>query len=266
MEHVEALCDMGPRYVGSPGNDEAADYIAEELDRRGWKVSRQTFTHRGEELTNVVGKKGQGPLIILGTHYDTRPIADRDPSDRSAPVLGANDGGSGTGVLLELARSLDKAATQNHELWLVFFDGEDRGDIDGWDWSVGAGEFAQRLNADAVRPEYVIVVDMVGDREQQIYYEWSSSTWLNERIWQQAAALGYDEYFVPKPRYSIVDDHAPFLEVGIVAALIIDFDYRYWHTQQDTLDKISADSLQRVGDVLEAMLEDEPTAIGSQNQ
>jgi len=169
--------------------------------------------------------------------------------------MGANDGGSGTGVLLELARVLDPSATSQAEIWLAFFDAEDRGNLNAWPWAVGSRRMANELE---VRPEYVLIIDMIGDREQDIYYEWSSSLWLQEKLWHIAADLGYGQYFVPKHRHSILDDHTPFLERGIAAAVVIDFDYKYWHTTQDTLDKVSADSLQRVGDVLETLLEGDP--------
>ena len=255
LAHVEAQCDFGPRPVGSEANRKTSDYIGRVLEREGWEVAYQEFAYRGLKGRNVIGKKGQGPIIILGTHFDTRPIADRDPSDRSVAVMGANDGGSGTGVLLELARVLGSSATDQAELWLAFFDAEDRGDLNAWSWSVGARHMANSLT---VRPEYVLIIDMVGDSDQAIYYEWTSSLWLLEKLWYIAADLGYEQYFVPKHRHTILDDHTPFLDRGMAAALVIDFDYKYWHTKHDTLDKISAVSLQRVGDVLETMLEGDP--------
>lgn len=255
LAHVEAQCDFGPRPVGSEANRKASDYIGRVLEREGWEVAYQEFAYRGLEGRNVIGKTGQGPIIILGTHFDTRPIADRDPTDRSVAVMGANDGGSGTGVLLELARVLGSSATDQAEIWLAFFDAEDRGGLNAWPSSVGARHMANSL---AVRPEYVLIIDMVGDSDQAIYYEWTSSLWLLEKLWYIADDLGYEQYFVPKHRHTILDDHTPFLDRGMTAALVIDFDYKYWHTKQDTLDKISAESLQRVGHVLETMLEGDP--------
>jgi Zn-dependent M28 family amino/carboxypeptidase len=102
---------------------------------------------------------------------------------------------------------------------------------------------------------------MIGDRDQRLYYEWSSTVAISERIWQVARDLGYGEYFVAESRHHILDDHTPFLQWGVPAALLIDFDYPYWHTTQDTPDKISADSLQRVGRVLETLLNDESPAL-----
>jgi glutaminyl-peptide cyclotransferase len=252
---VKAQVDLGPRPTGSEANRKTGDFIAQTLQRNGWRVETQEFAYNGLKVRNIIGKKGQGPVVILGAHYDTRPQADRDPTDRSQPVIGANDGGSGTAVLLELSRVLDEKATRQTEIWLAFFDAEDHGDLQGWPWSVGAGRVADSLT---VRPEYVIVVDMVGDQDQKIYYEWTSSLWVQEKIWAVAARLGYSEHMIPNHRYSVLDDHTPFITWGLPAALMIDLDYPYWHTTRDTLDKISADSLQRVGDVLETMLEEKP--------
>lgn len=254
-DQIEHLLSFGPRIAGSEAGTKAGDYIIEQLERNGWQVEEQTFVYQGKRLRNIVGKRGEGPLLILGTHYDTRPLADRDESDRSQPVPGADDGGSGTAVLLELARVMGAVPTMNNEVWLVFFDGEDSGDIDGWDWCVGSQYFVNNLSGMIeARPEYVLVVDMVGDDDQTIYYEWSSILWLQERIWTLADDLGYGDHFIAEHRYQIYDDQTPFLNAGLNAALIIDFDYPYWHTGEDTLDKISVDSLQRVGDVLERLL------------
>ena len=255
LGHVEALCEFGPRPVGSEANLEAGDYIARTLEAYGWTVEFQEFGYRGERVRNIIGKRGSGPVVVLGTHYDTRSVTDRDPVDRSGAVLGANDGGSGTAVLLELARVLDRSATDEVEIWLAFFDASDQGELSAWPWCVGAREMANTL---AVRPEYVLVIDMVGDADQQFYYEWSSSLWLLEKVWRLAEEKGYGAHFTPEYRHQLEYDHTPFFQWGIPAAVVIDFDYPYWHTQHDTLDKVSADSLQRIGDVLETLLEQEP--------
>lgn len=257
--HVRKLVAMGPRYVGSPGNRQAGDYIIAHLRRNGWEVSTHEFAYRDHNLRNIIGKKGSGPIVLVGTHYDTRPLADRDSHDRSQPVPGANDGGSGTGVLLELARVLRAPATEQAEIWLVFFDGEDRGEIENWPYSVGAYQLVNDLaRAGSQRPAYVVVLDMIGDADQGIYYEWSSNLALQEHIWGIAREMGYGAHFIPQIRHHILDDHTPFVQWGVPAALLIDFDYPYWHTAQDTIDKISVDSLQRVGAVTEMLLNGEP--------
>lgn len=249
--YVLAQCNFGPRPVGSEENRQTADYIAAELEKLGWATEVQDFTYRGVNGRNVIGAQGSGSLIILGAHYDTRPIADRDLFDRNRPVLGANDGASGVAVLLELARVLDLSKA-DIQVWLVFFDAEDHGNINGWPFSVGATYMAQRLS---VQPEAVIIVDMVGDSEQEIFWEQNSDETLMRTLWAIAAELGYEKYFIPQYRYAIIDDHVPFRQLGLVAVDIIDFDYPYWHTTEDTLDKVSPESLQRVGRVLETWLE-----------
>jgi len=259
LKHVEKLCSFGPRPAGSEASRRAAEYITWVLEHEGWRVTPQEFAYGGQKLLNIVGAKGSGPLIILGTPYDTRPLADLDPSDRSGAVPGANDGASGVAVLLELARVLDRSATGRAEIHLVFFDAQDRGGVDGWPWSIGAQHLAGQVLASVQRrPEYVLILDMVGDHDQCFYYEWSSTLWLLEKTWAVAADLGYGAHFRPEYRHRILHDHSPFLDRGIPAALIMDLDYPYWRTRLDTVDKVSADSLQRIGDVLQTMLEKEP--------
>lgn len=252
-DHVLAQVAFGARPTGSEANRLTGDYIVRYLRESGWQVEEQVFTYRGVQARNIVGRAGKGPVVIVGAHYDTRLRADKDPSpDRgSEPVLGANDGASGTAVLLELARSLDRQRLE-YEVWLVFFDAEDNGHLDGWDYIVGSTFFADNL---AVTPEMVLIVDMVGDADQQIYKERSSTPALQDRIWEIAANLGYGDYFVPEYKWTVLDDHTPFLRRGFPAVDLIDFDYPYWHTTQDTADKVSAEALERVGRVLQALLE-----------
>jgi glutaminyl-peptide cyclotransferase len=261
MSHARQLMRLGPRIPGSAASAQARDYISDQLRREGWDVDVQQFAYGGVALGNVIATRGEGPIVIVGTHYDTRPIADRDPDDRTVPVPGANDGASGTAVLLELARVLDAEATEGMQVWLAFFDAEDSGDIMNWEWAVGSRTLAQRLvNQPGNRPEYVIIVDMIGAANQTIHYEWSSSLWLQERLFALAADMGYGDMFVPTYKHHVIADHTPFLQTGVEAVLLIDFDYPYWHTQRDTLDKLSAESLQRVGRLLQAWLEGEPLA------
>ena len=167
------------------------------------------------------------------------------------PVPGADDGGSGVAVLLELARVLQVSGT-NKQVWLVFFDAEDNGDLDGWPWLVGSRYFAEHLS---ITPTAVVIVDMVGDMQQDIYLERNSNQALAGRIWDVAQKLGYGSQFIRQLKWDMVDDHTPFLQKGLPAVDIIDFDYPYWHTVQDTPDKISADSLERVGRTLQVWLE-----------
>lgn len=246
LQHAQAQCAFGPRPVGSEALARTGDYIISQLDGFGWEVQTQEFEYQGFPIRNMIGRKGEGSVVILGAHYDTRPLADRDPQRPEEPIVGGNDGASGVAVLLELARMLGSVQLEK-EVWLAFFDAEDRGRIEGWPFSVGARYMAEHLN---IMVEAVIVVDMVGDRDQQLYYEGNSDPSLRERLWSLAAELGYEDYFIPEVRHTLTDDHVPFVERGIPAVDIIDFDYPYWHTTKDTCDKISSESLDRVGEVL----------------
>jgi glutaminyl-peptide cyclotransferase len=253
-------CALGLRPTGSEAGWATGDYIISELKRLGWQVIVHEFTFQEVKGRNIIAKQGAGPVAMLGAHYDTRPYADHNPEgQRNQGILGANDGGSGVAVLLELARILQVEKT-GHEIWLAFFDAEDRGGLDNWPFSVGARLLAQDIAGSNLpqltqKPEFVIVVDMVGDAEQQLYYEAASNPALNERIWALAQSLGYESVFSPTVRHNIIDDHRPFIEIGIPAIDIIDFDYPYWHTTGDTADKVAPASLERVGKVLELFLE-----------
>lgn len=254
-KHVQAQMAIGPRPAGSVADRKTGDYIAAQLRQQGWQVEEQDFVYRGVPGRNIVGKAGVGPVALIGAHYDTRRLADNDPNPalRGEPVPGANDGASGVAVLLELARTLDKERLRN-EVWLTFFDAEDNGRLDGWDFIAGSTDMASRLT---VKPAMAVVVDMIGDRDQQIFKERNSTPQLVEKIWDIAARLGYDQAFLPTAKWSMEDDHTPFLQKGIAAVDLIDFDYPYWHTTQDTADKVAPESLERVGRVLQVLLEGE---------
>lgn len=246
--------DFGPRFPGSPGHEMVGDYIVEKMQDIGWEVEEQRFPYRGIEGRNIIAREneGIGPVIILGAHYDSRKLADKTPGSEE-PVPGAVDGASGVAVLLELAQTIDLDRVKN-EIWLAFFDVEDQGSggMPGFDWIVGSTVMADDLN---IRPEAMVLVDMIGDADQQLYYERNSDPALRQRIWEKAAELGYQEFFIQEPKYSILDDHLPFARLGIPAVDIIDFDYPYWHTVEDTADKASPESLHRVGRTLEEWLE-----------
>lgn len=252
MHHLLTISNIGPHPVGSKEQERVRDYIIDWLQKQGWESQVHPFVYRGLHGYNILACKGEGPGILLGTHYDTRPISDRNPPEtRSLPVPGANDGNSGTAVLLELARSLKEP--RNFRLWLAFFDAEDRGNIDGWPFSIGA-LFASQIELDLAA---VVIVDMIGDADLQIYQEANSDKALTQSLWNTARNLGFAEYFIPQVKYSIIDDHLPFASKGIPSALLIDFDYPYWHTTEDTPDKVSPKSLEIVGQVLKVWVEEE---------
>lgn len=259
LAFVETQMAFGPRWPGSPGHADLREYIITTLTEMGWSVEQQRFDYQGFEAMNIIAKanEGVGEPILLGAHYDTRRLADETEGAVAAelPVPGAVDGASGVAVLLELARTLDLADVPN-EVWLAFFDIEDngRGGLPDWDYIAGSTYMAENLT---VEPTAVVVVDMVGDADQQLYYEGNSHIVLRQRLWRIAADLGYSDTFIPEVKYTMIDDHLPFAKRNIWAVDIIDFDYLYWHTTADTADKVSSDSLLRVGHTLEVWLEED---------
>lgn len=247
---IKTQLSFGPRYPGSLGHQLQINWMKDQLSNFGWEVELQHFEYKNTRLTNVIAKKGDlKKPILIGTHFDTRRFADRDLdlNNRNKEVLGANDGASGVAVLLEIAKIIDKNNDENNSYWLVFFDGEDQGDIEGWDWIQGSTFFA---SSHEVLPKAVIVIDMIGDADLMIYQEGFSHPVLQDQIWQTAFRLGYEDNFIDEIKYSIIDDHKPFVDLGIPSVLLIDLDYPYWHTVNDTLDKISKDSLEKIGNLL----------------
>lgn len=263
---VQKQCDLGYRITGSEANRLAGDLILAELQAQGWSTAEQSFTYQATPVRNLLAWKGEGTqAILIGAHYDTRRAADME--DPTVPVMGANDGASGVAVLLELARVLDWR-TRESRIYLAFFDAEDNGRLDDWDWIIGSTYMAEHWGELGEPPlKAMVLLDMVGDTDQQLYYEGNSNAALQQHLWNLAAQLGYDDRFIAEQRHTMLDDHIPFLQRGIPAVDIIDFDYPYWHTTQDTPDKVSTESLKAVGDTLQAWLEDAaaqdapPTAV-----
>ncbi len=256
LSFVEYQVSLGPRTPNSEGHAKIVDWLQRDLTEQGWLVELQEVSGLDEPIRNIVAYRDEidadVPWYIIGAHYDTRIFADRDPNpeNRTRPVPGANDGASGVAVLLELARTIPEDYPA--EVWLVFFDAEDNGRIQGRDWILGSRAFVETLDD---YPDAVIIVDMIGDAHLNIYMEKNSHQGLTAEVWGQAAKLGYSDYFISTEKHSIVDDHTPFLQAGIPAIDIIDFDYPYWHTVEDTVDKVSAQSLKIVGDTLLAWLD-----------
>jgi len=251
MNDAATQLAFGPRLPGSLAHSQTVEYIQLELKQAGWQVEIQEGEVLGHPIRNIVARRGQGtPWYILGSHYDSRMLADHDPdpAKHSLPVPGANDGAATTAILLELARVLP--SDLNKQVWLVFFDAEDQGNIPGWDWILGSRYFAENLLG---RPDGVVVVDMVGDADLQIYYERNSTQSLSESIWAIAAEEKFDQ-FIQQPKFTMLDDHIPFLQLNIPSTDLIDFDYPYWHTTEDTIDKLSEESLYAVGETLRLWL------------
>ena len=251
LQDVYHQTDLGPRIPDSDAHTQVRIWMQEELEAAGWQVDIQAFEKFGHKGYNLIASHGEiEPEIILGAHYDSRIYADHDPDaeKRNQAVLGANDGASGVAILLELARKIPAQQPPPYSsIWLVFFDLEDNGNIPSWEWILGSQAF---VDGYTLNPEAVVILDMIGDADLNIYLEKNSNPELRAEIWAQAAALGYESIFIPQEKFSMLDDHTPFLEAGMPAIDIIDFDYPYWHTTEDTADKISEESLQIVGDTI----------------
>ena len=245
--YAQTQISFGFRYPGSEGHTAMIDWLQSELEANHWQVTFYEYPYQDLIITNVIAHRdGAAPHILLGAHYDTRLHADQDQENPSAPVMGANDGASGVAVLLELSRVIPQNLP--NELTLAFFDLEDQGQIGQYSWIAGSTALTDDPNFSL--PDQAIIMDMIGDQDLNIYMDHNSDTALSAQLWQAAAELGYSDIFIPEPKYSMLDDHTPFLNHEIPAIDIIDFDYAYWHTTQDTLDKISPKSLGIVGQTL----------------
>ncbi len=261
LARVQQQVAFGPRIPGTPGHAAMRAWLVSELERLGARVERQAFADtaagRVWPLENIVARFGpaQGRRIALLAHYDTRPWSDVDPAPerRTEPVPGANDGGSGVAVLLEVAELLHVRAPAVG-VDLVFLDGEDLGRPDApGEYCRGSKGYARRLPppGDPARPVAGFVFDMVGDRDLGIWdegYSAARATNLVDLIHEAARATGA-RHFHEGVRHTLIDDHVPLLDAGMPAVDIIDFDYAAWHTTADTPEQVSAESLLEVSRV-----------------
>lgn len=249
LAHVQKLVDLGPRPAGSDAIEKSRHYIEDQLQKTGWNVERREFTDatpRGEiRFVNLVARfssaKGKSPYFLLCSHYDTKLFD-------TFRFVGANDGGSSTGLLLELGRVLGEKPELAAKVLLVFFDGEEASEnFSDTDGLYGSRYFARQLEE---RQQFRggILFDMVGDRDLKITLPPDSPAQITQDIFAAAEALRLRKYFTYF-HSQILDDHTPLNAVGVPTIDIIDFDYPPWHTAEDTIDKISAESLQIVGRV-----------------
>jgi len=250
LAHVQNLVDLGPRPPGSDAIVRARAYIEEQLESCGWDVSEQAFTDqtpRGEtKFVNLIARFGGAPkpVFLLCSHYDTK-IFD------TFRFVGANDGGSSTGLLLELARVLALEPGLAEKIELVFFDGEEAVEnFSETDGIYGSRHFARELGQSASAKSFRagILFDMVGDRSLDITLPPNSPARITADILAAAEALNVRNYFTYFDQ-DITDDHTPLNAIGIPVVDLIDFHYPPWHTAEDTMDKLSPQSLQIVGSV-----------------
>ena len=270
MRWVRYQVAAGPRVPGMAGHRTIAEWLERELKARADSVEVQAFTHVTAsgarlELRNILARfrPADPNRILYITHWDTRPIAeaDPDPAKRSSPIPGANDGASGTAMLLEVADAL-KQMPPTLGVDLLFVDGEDYGSFEPADSLkdvlIGSRYFADHLPPD-YHPLFAVLWDMIGGRNQKIYQEANSLDGAPEvvaRVWRTAEDLGLQRMFSPLNGGYITDDHVPLLQKGIRAIDVIGFEnYREWHhTTQDTVDKVSEQTLGDIGRLALALL------------
>jgi Zn-dependent M28 family amino/carboxypeptidase len=264
FEHVRKMVEIGPRPAGSAELARTREYITGELEATGLKVSSDKFTAQtpvgAREMVNLTAELAgeSADVIIVSSHYDTKPYKD-------VRFVGANDGGSSTGALMEIARSVASSGRKPRLTYrFVFFDGEEAfckswsqcGTEDAPDNTYGSRRYVAQLaeRGETKRVRALILLDMIGYTELSIPREALSTPWLVDIIWQTARELGYGAQF-PDEEEPVEDDHIPFLQAEIPVADVIQLSsYRYWHTPEDTLDKISPRSLQIVGETIIASL------------
>jgi glutaminyl-peptide cyclotransferase len=249
LAHVQQLVDFGPHPPGTSAIEKCRDYIENQLKAFGWEVTRQAFdddTPRGKvHFINLIARFGNvGPQFLLCSHYDTKTFD-------TIRFVGANDGGSSTGLLLEMARVLGQQPSLARKIELVFFDGEEAYEqFNATDGLYGSRHFASELGKNATIKNFRggILFDMVGDRSLDITLAPDSPPKITREIFASAEALKLRNYFTYFDQ-NITDDHTPLNAIGIPTIDIIDFDYPPWHTAEDTIDKLSAESLKIVGTV-----------------
>ncbi len=250
--HIKRAVEFGPRPSGSPAIKKTQDYIISELKSYGLKVMEDDFqgqTPKGAiPMKNIIaelpGEKSD--LVLITGHYDTKILPN---------FVGANDGGSSMAAVLETARVLAKTKPE-YTLWFVFFDGEEA----VVEWTGNDNTYGSRHMVDKMKTEKtlnkvraMVLYDMIGDKELDLKRDGQSSKWLVDAIWRTAAQTPYSKHFLGNETY-MSDDHVPFIEAGIPAVDLIDFNYgpdhSYWHMPQDTLDKVSGESIKAVSDVV----------------
>ncbi len=258
LQHTAKIVEFGPRIPGSVAVRQVGDYIIGQLESAQLQVvtdSFAPFTPNGRiDMRNIWGVLEGDPesVIMLASHYDSKLY-------RNFRFDGANDGGSSSGLLLELARVLALNKPLSSTIWFTFFDGEEA--FQTWtdqDSLYGSRHFVERLKQTGSlrKVRALVLLDLIGGEDLVLYRDVASTDWLTRLFWSRAATLGHGEIFRLKGTTAATDDHIPFSRAGVPVIDIIDLDYAHWHQESDTLDKISKNSLQVVGDVVLATLPD----------
>ncbi len=262
-ENLKRLCEIGPRPSGSPGMKAQQELLVQHFTDLGAEVELQRFSGRDPRsgaampMANLIARffPDRPDRILLCAHYDTLPLPMRDPVNPRGRFVGANDGASGTALLMTLAR-YTQHFPQRFGVDLVLFDAEEFLFEEWQPFFQGSEYFARQYVATSRKRTWryraAVLLDMIGDADLQIYQErnsawWRDTRWIVEGIWGTAARLRIRE-FVPRKKYEVRDDHVPLHNIGgIPAIVLIDFDYPAWHTQRDLPDQCSALSLAKVG-------------------
>jgi hypothetical protein len=268
--YLEQQMQFGPRVPGTPAHERTGDWILQRLRATAdtvvvQQIAFKTRTGQVLHLRNFFARfrPAATERVLFLAHWDSRPHADQSQNlgQQRLPVPGANDGASGVALLLGVADVL-KAKPPAGGVDLLFTDGEDYGtswsawEADTSDVLIGSRYFAAH-QPPGYQPLFAVLFDMVADKDQQFYYEGNSQAFAPEvvdRVWRTAADLGYSRVFIPGVKPTLTDDHVALQKAGIHAIDVVDFDYPYWHTTEDTIDKVSAASLQVVGDVAVALV------------
>ncbi len=266
-QYLKDQVNFGPRVPGTPASEKCRDYLYHFFDSLKIAVDSQEFnffdpySSKEIRMVNVIASvTPQGTdtrqRVVLMAHYDSRPRAEHsaDPAMQDRPIDGADDGASGVAVLMELG-NLFSRVPPSIGVDMVMVDGEDWGKESDHDlYLLGSREFARHDIRD--RYKFGIVLDMIGDKDQNIYKEAYSEAYapkINNLVFSTAAKLGIST-FIDSVKYTIQDDHLSLITAGVPTVDIIDFDYPYWHTVDDTPDKCSGESLANVGRVLAQIL------------
>jgi glutaminyl-peptide cyclotransferase len=258
MEQVRAQVAFGPRPPGSPALEKCRGYIRQQLKGFGYQIDDDAFVTQTPygpiTMHNLIARKGKGErgVIALASHYDTKLMENMN-------FVGANDAGSSTGLLLELARVLADSK-EPYDYWFVFLDGEEAFvEWSTFDSTYGSRHLAQQWKETGVASKIraLILLDMIGDKDLDVWYETNSTKRLMDLVWSTAQRIGLGS-ILSQTKAPVGDDHLPFLDAGIPSVDIIDLNYgpnnSFHHTEADTLDKVSPASMEKVGKVVLAML------------
>jgi hypothetical protein len=286
---IEKQVSLGPRIPNSTEHKKAGDYLIQTLERFGANVFQQEFEQKnfsGQtlQLRNIIGSffPDRKKRILLAAHWDTRPFADKDEKNSNASFQGANDGASGVGVLLEIARSIQQSGNfPDVGLDIIFFDGEDWGEgefqnvslpqnLDSW-WCLGSQYWSNNKHAPHYSAYYGILLDMVGAKNSLFYQEGLSFSYapkIVDKVWQIADQLGYGDIFIKQNQGAVIDDHKYVTEMAKIPMIdIVNYDPlsgsfgSFHHTTEDNLDLISKETLEAVGVTLLTVIYSEKDGI-----